>query len=213
MSRCGKMVPVPRLCTPVDYSTGTGTYLLALEGKQQWLYCTHTEDIDTQGIKTGVTQTKGWEDVTEELGVHGGRGWKKVRCVTYWQAGLWIQHFKWIRIRIQGFDDQKFQKNTADIFLKNCKKGLHKGREKPSALKREHPALQKMKFINCFLFVWVYFCPLRSLRIKNQDPDADPGIPLKPDPDPHCLPAVLRIRIRDPGTGAFLTPGSGIRDG
>jgi hypothetical protein len=24
--------------------------------------------------------------------------------------------------------------------------------EKPSALKREHPALQKMKFINCFLF-------------------------------------------------------------
>jgi hypothetical protein len=24
---------------------------------------------------------------------------------------------------------------------------------------------------------------------------------------------VLRIRIRDPGSGAFLTPGSGIRDG
>jgi hypothetical protein len=27
------------------------------------------------------------------------------------------------------------------------------------------------------------------------------------------LKAVLRIRIRDPGLGAFLTPGSGIRDG
>ncbi len=26
------------------------------------------------------------------------------------------------------------------------------------------------------------------------------------------LQAVLRIRIRDPGSGAFLTPGSGIRD-
>jgi hypothetical protein len=26
---------------------------------------------------------------------------------------------------------------------------------KPSALKREHPALQKMKFINLFLFLWV----------------------------------------------------------
>jgi hypothetical protein len=25
--------------------------------------------------------------------------------------------------------------------------------------------------------------------------------------------SVLRIRIRDPGLGAFLTPGSGIRDG
>jgi hypothetical protein len=27
------------------------------------------------------------------------------------------------------------------------------------------------------------------------------------------LRSVLRIRIRDPGLGAFLTPGSGIRDG
>ncbi len=29
----------------------------------------------------------------------------------------------------------------------------------------------------------------------------------------HGLPPVLRIRIRDTGLGAFLTPGSGIRDG
>ncbi len=30
-----------------------------------------------------------------------------------------IQHFKWIRIRIriQGFDDQKMGKNTADNFV------------------------------------------------------------------------------------------------
>ena len=32
------------------------------------------------------------------------------------------------------------------------------------------------------------------------------------DPDPSLF-AVLRIRIRDPGLGAFLTPGYGIRDG
>ncbi len=30
--------------------------------------------------------------------------------------------------------------------------------EKPSALKREHPALQKLKFINFFMFVG-HFCP------------------------------------------------------
>jgi hypothetical protein len=40
-----------------------------------------------------------------------------------------IQHFKLIRIWIQGFDGQK----------------LKKLQEKPSALKREHSALQKMK--------------------------------------------------------------------
>jgi hypothetical protein len=27
--------------------------------------------------------------------------------------------------------------------------------EKPSALKREHPALQNMKFLNFFLLLWV----------------------------------------------------------
>jgi hypothetical protein len=32
--------------------------------------------------------------------------------------------------------------------------------EKPSALKREHPALQKMKFINFFLCLWVIFALL-----------------------------------------------------
>jgi hypothetical protein len=37
--------------------------------------------------------------------------------------------------------------------------------EKPSALKREHPALQKMKFINCFQFIWAIFALL--------DPDTD----------------------------------------
>jgi hypothetical protein len=26
-----------------------------------------------------------------------------------------------------------------------------------TALKREHPALKKIKFVNCFLFFWVFF--------------------------------------------------------
>jgi hypothetical protein len=36
---------------------------------------------------------------------------------------------------------------------------LHKGelQEKPSALKREHPALQNMEILNFFLLLWVIF--------------------------------------------------------
>jgi hypothetical protein len=48
---------------------------------------------------------------------------------------------------------------------------MSKLHEKPSALKREHPALQKRKFINFFLFLWVIFALLV--------PDTDPGNPIK----------------------------------
>jgi hypothetical protein len=51
--------------------------------------------------------------------------------------------------------------------------GLHKRtsriQEEPLALKREHSALQKMKFINCFLFFWVIFALL------DPDPDCEFG--------------------------------------
>jgi hypothetical protein len=50
----------------------------------------------------------------------------------------------------------KIAKNIAEIFffvIKKQQKSLHKGSfkllEKPSDLKREHPALQKIKFIDC----------------------------------------------------------------
>ncbi len=44
--------------------------------------------------------------------------------------------------------------------------------EKPSVLKREHPALKKIKFINFVLF----------LVVALLDPDTDLGTPLNPDP-------------------------------
>ncbi len=62
-------------------------------------------------------------------------------------------------IRIQGFDDQKLkEKNTAGIFLylfciKNSSLLMSKSKEKPSALKKEHPSFQKIKFTNFFLYV------------------------------------------------------------
>jgi hypothetical protein len=49
--------------------------------------------------------------------------------------------------------------------------------QKPSALKRKHPTLPKMKFINFFLCWWVIFAYL--------NPDTDPWTPLNPDPQ-HC---------------------------
>jgi hypothetical protein len=57
--------------------------------------------------------------------------------------------------------------------------------EKPSALKREHPSLKKMKFINFLLFLWVIFSLL--------DPDHESGsgsrdpVEFVSIPDPqHC---------------------------
>ncbi len=53
-------------------------------------------------------------------------------------------------IRIQGSDDQKLKKKIQlEIFyiyffeIKNCNLLMSKLQEKPSTLKREHPALQK----------------------------------------------------------------------
>jgi hypothetical protein len=48
---------------------------------------------------------------------------------------------------------------------------MSKLQEKNLALKREHPAPQKMKFINFILCLWVIFALL------DPDPDTDPGTP------------------------------------
>ncbi len=96
------------------------------------------------------------------------------------------QHFKWFRIRLQEIGkNNSFKKNI--LFWSKSSKYLSLGlltrqeklKVKPSALKREHPALQKMKFINFFLFLWVTF----PSCIRNSNPDPDPRTPLNPDPD------------------------------
>jgi hypothetical protein len=51
---------------------------------------------------------------------------------------------------------------------------MPKLQEKPSALKREHTALQKMKIMSLFLFVGVIFALL--------DPDPDPAAQINADP-------------------------------
>jgi hypothetical protein len=61
--------------------------------------------------------------------------------------------------------------------LKNVQATIH---ENPSALKREHQALKKMKIITFYLFLWAIFALL------DPDPDCESGSesrdPLNPDP-------------------------------
>ncbi len=56
---------------------------------------------------------------------------------------------------------------------------MFKLHEKTSALQREHPELQKMKFFSFFLCLWVIFVLL------DPDPDCESGSGLR-----------IRIRIR-----------------
>ncbi len=82
------------------------------------------------------------------------------------------------------------EKNWIFFLIKNCNlvnsrppQRTHKLQEEPSALKKEHPALQNMKILYFFLHVKVIFALL--------DPDPDPATQLNADPDPQpwfCLP-------------------------
>jgi hypothetical protein len=49
--------------------------------------------------------------------------------------------------------------------------------EKPSALKKEHPSLQKMIFNDFLLLLWVI------LALLETDPDFESGNGSNPDPD------------------------------
>jgi hypothetical protein len=65
---------------------------------------------------------------------------------------------------------------------------MSKLHEKPSAFKREHRSLQKIKFINFFLCLWVIFALL--------DSDTDPGTPLNADS--------MRIPVRIHNTDFYV---------
>jgi hypothetical protein len=85
---------------------------------------------------------------------------------------------------------------------------MPKLQEKLSSPKREHPALQKMKILDFFLFCGSFlpsWIRIRIQQLKLMRIHADPD----PDPKPWKN-AVLRIRIWDPGSDVFLTAGSGI---
>ncbi len=76
-------------------------------------------------------------------------------------------------------DPDSFNSDPDIFFIKNCNLLMSKLQEKPSVLKREHPELQKMKFINFFLCLGSFL----ALLDLDPDPDMDPGTPLNPDTD------------------------------
>jgi hypothetical protein len=101
-----------------------------------------------------------------------------------------------IQFRIQGFDDQKLKKKIYNwktflyFWIENCyllilwpPQRTHKLQEKHSALKRENPALQKMKIL--YFFLWIIFALL--------DPDPATQINADPDPDPDPQPCWKRF--------------------
>ncbi len=58
---------------------------------------------------------------------------------------------------------KKIHLNICYLLITRPPKRTSKLQEKPSALKREHPALQKIKCVtNCFIFLWVIYAPIES---------------------------------------------------
>jgi hypothetical protein len=95
-------------------------------------------------------------------------------------------------IRIQGFNDQKLEKNnsrkkiyfffdqTAIYLSLGLYKNMSRLQKKPPAHKRGHPTLQNMNFFyfcGSFLPSWI------RIRIQITDPDPDPMGRLNTDPD------------------------------
>jgi len=97
------------------------------------------------------------------------------------------------RIRIQGFDDKKLKKNTAEkckLFLSKItiysSQGLHKRR--PSyrrSLQSSKENIEHFKKRNLLFFSYFYRSFLPSwIRIRIANPDPAPVTPLNSDPDP-----------------------------
>jgi hypothetical protein len=86
--------------------------------------------------------------------------------------------------------------------------------QKPSAFKREHSVLQKIKFINCFLFFWAIFALLdpdpncesesgygaKDPIESGSSPDSDT------DPDPQHWVLVTEVKITLGQIGYNLNP-------
>jgi hypothetical protein len=73
------------------------------------------------------------------------------------------QHF--FQFRNQGFDNPKIffivlNKQKSNLLIPRPPQRTPKLQEKLSALKREHPELQNIKFLYFFLFLWIIFALL-----------------------------------------------------
>ncbi len=71
--------------------------------------------------------------------------------------------------------------------------GLQDVKATEEALKREHLALQNMKFLNFFYFCRSFLPTWIRIRISNPDPDTDPLTWLNPDPKHRFTNCVWRL--------------------
>ncbi len=82
--------------------------------------------------------------------------------------------------RIRYFLNKKLLFTYSKVSIRDVRRPTSNYRRRlPSALKREHPTLQNMKFLNFFLFLWVIFALL------------------DPDPLTWLNPNTIRIRIQN----------------
>jgi hypothetical protein len=72
----------------------------------------------------------------------------------------------------------------------------------PSALNKEHPALQNFKVLDFFYIFWAIFA------LSNPDPDSGSSDLI----ESGSVRNLLTASVADSGNGAILNPGSGIRD-
>ncbi len=115
-----------------------------------------------------------------------------------------------IRIRIQGFNDQKLKKNYSwKIFLiffsfKNCNLPIHvQVTEEAFSSQKRPPNTSKHELLQFFSYFCGSFLPSWiQIRIRIPNPDPDPLARLNTDP--------IRIRIRNPASkfskSANMTP-------
>jgi hypothetical protein len=82
--------------------------------------------------------------------------------------------FRWTKIKKKITAENKiwfFGIKNCNLLIPKTPERTSKLQENPSALKREYPALQNMKFLNFFLFLWVIFALHRPdwirIRIRN----------------------------------------------
>jgi hypothetical protein len=91
------------------------------------------------------------------------------------------------------------------FFIKNCclliprpPKRTPKLQEKPSALKKEYPALQNMKILYFFYFCGSFLPSWIRIHILNLNADPDPATQINadPDPDPKPCPELPGLRLK-----------------
>jgi hypothetical protein len=90
---------------------------------------------------------------------------------------------------------------------------MPKLQEKPSALKREHPALQKIKILSFFYFFGSFLPSWIRIRIRNLYADPDPAAQINADPSGYgsgseTLPGSVQI-IMAPDLAGLKTYSSG----